>query len=83
MGEGDALGLVVYGRPYGRISGLNCWEHNLVLPAYALIAQGTQMGRPARRGTADGASSDLTSLPAASPELPAGHEAAKPRPTGA
>jgi predicted amidohydrolase len=42
-GEGDALGLTIHERPYGRISGLNCWEHNMVLPGYALMAQGTQI----------------------------------------
>jgi len=42
-GEGDAQGLVVHERVYGRISGLNCWEHNMVLPGYALMAQGTQI----------------------------------------
>ena len=42
-GEGDAVGLVVHQRPYGRLSGLNCWEHNIVLPGYALMAQGTQI----------------------------------------
>ena len=42
-GEGDAVGLKVHERLYGRISGLNCWEHNMVLPGYALMAQGTQI----------------------------------------
>jgi predicted amidohydrolase len=42
-GEGRGDDLYVWERPYGRISALNCWEHQMVLPGYALMAQGTQI----------------------------------------
>jgi len=57
-GEGDASGLTVHQRPYGRISGLNCWEHNTVLPGYALMAQGTQIHVAAWPGSEDGQAPD-------------------------
>ena len=42
-GDGDAKGLKPVGCHWGRLSSLNCWEHNAVLPAYTLMAQGVDV----------------------------------------
>ncbi|MCL4146614.1 UNVERIFIED_CONTAM: hypothetical protein GTU68_009057 [Idotea baltica] len=42
-GDGDAKGLKPVQRDWGRLSGLNCWEHNAVLPGYTLMAQGVDV----------------------------------------
>lgn len=38
--DGDAQGLATHPRAYGWLGGLNCWEHQLLLPAFTLIARG-------------------------------------------
>lgn len=51
-GEGDASSLRVYERPYGKLSGMICWEHNMLLPGYTLISQGAQIHAAAWYGNA-------------------------------
>ena len=41
--QGDGSTLHVYDTPYGRLSGLICWENYLPLARYALYAQGVQI----------------------------------------
>ena len=42
-GRGDGSDLGVFDTPFGKISGLICWEHTMDLTRYALIAQGEQI----------------------------------------
>jgi nitrilase len=41
--DGDAIGLEVHDRGYASVSALNSTEHQMMLPAYALVEQGTQI----------------------------------------
>jgi nitrilase len=42
-GQGDGSTLDVYELPFGRLSGLVCWENYMPLARYALYAQGVQI----------------------------------------
>lgn len=42
-GEGLNNSFEVHERAYGRVSGLNCWEHMMMMPGYRLAQQGTQI----------------------------------------
>lgn len=42
-GKGDGSDLVVYDTPFGRLSGLICWEHTMDLVRYALTSMGEQI----------------------------------------
>ena len=42
-GQGDGSSLTVHPLPFGRLSGLVCWENYMPLARYALYAQGVQI----------------------------------------
>lgn len=42
-GKGDGSDLVVYNTPFGKLSGLICWEHTMDLVRYALACLGEQI----------------------------------------
>jgi len=42
-GQGDGSSLQVFDLPFGRLSGLVCWENYMPLARYALYAQGVQI----------------------------------------
>ncbi|WP_130177733.1 carbon-nitrogen hydrolase family protein [Cryobacterium sp. SO1] len=43
FGEGDGSGLQVVETPFGRVGGLNCWEHLQPLVKFAMYAQNEQI----------------------------------------
>ena len=42
-GRGDGSDLKVFDTPFGKLSGLICWEHTMDLARFALISQGQQI----------------------------------------
>lgn len=42
-GEGDGSDIVVYDRPFGRLGGLNCWEHYQTLTKHAMYCMDEQI----------------------------------------
>ena len=66
-GEGDGSTLRLVRTALGRLGGLNCWEHQMVLPGYALMSQGLQVHAAAWPG---GSSPGRRSCAAPSPCSP-------------